>query len=249
METVGHLLRDILNLLFPPVCAVCRVRLDARCQQGLCSRCASSIGYLKHPLCRVCGTELAGAAGREYLCGECLRTPPAFCLARSLARYEPIVRQLVQRLKYAGDTSVVHGISAVVRGADLSEFDDCDWIIPVPLHVKRHRIRGLNQATFLAGLFFPDKIPSVRPEWLFRTRNTVAQTRLSGYERRKNLAGAFGVRPGNQLKGSLVCLVDDVYTTGTTVGACATALLGHEARGVKVLTLARVSVPQRGRMD
>ena len=155
MEAIARLARDIMNLLFPPVCAVCWVRLDARRQQGLCLSCSGSIGYLRQPLCRVCGMELAGSGCREYLCGGCLRTPPAFCLARSLVRYEPAVRQLVQRLKYAGDTSVVHGISAVIQGVDLSEFADCDWIIPVPLYVERHRSRGLNQATFLAGLFFP----------------------------------------------------------------------------------------------
>ncbi len=248
VEAVARLVRDIMNLLFPPVCAVCRIRLDARRQQGLCLSCSGGIGYLRPPLCRVCGMELAGSEWREYLCGECLRTPPAFCLARSLVRYEPAVRQLVQRLKYAGDTSVVHGISTVIQGVDLSEFADCDWIIPVPLHVKRHRSRGLNQATFLAGLFFPDKILLIRSDWLFRKRNTVAQTRLGGVLRRKNLVDAFGVRPGNQIEGSLVCLVDDVYTTGTTAGACAAVLMRHGARGVKVLTLARVPVPQRGRV-
>ncbi len=248
MEVVVRLVRDIMNLFFPPVCAVCRVRLDARRQQGLCLCCSGSIGYLKQPLCRLCGMELAGSECREYLCGECLRTPPAFLFARSLVRYEPAVRQLVQRLKYAGDTSVVHGILAVIQCVDLSEFADCDWIIPVPLHVERHRSRGFNQATFFAGMFFPDKKQFIRSDWLFRTRNTVAQTTLGGDLRRKNLVDAFGIRPGNHLKGSLVCLVDDVYTTGTTAGACAAVLMRHGARGVKVLTLARVPVPQRGRI-
>ena len=248
MEAVARLVKDIMHLLFPPVCAVCRVRLDARRRQCLCLSCSGSIGYLRQPLCRVCGMELAGSECREYLCGECLRTPPAFCLARSLVRYEPAVRQLVQRLKYAGDTTVGHGISAVIRDVDLSEFADCDWILPVPLHVERHRRRGFNQATFLAGLFFPDKKQLIRSDWLFRTRNTVAQTRLGGILRRKNLVDAFGIRPGNQIKDSLICLIDDVYTTGTTAGACAAVLMRHGARGVKVLTLARVPVAQRGRI-
>ncbi len=97
-------------------------------------------------------------------------------------------------------------------------------------------------------MFFPDKKQFIRSDWLFRTRNTVAQTTLGGDLRRKNLVDAFGIRPGNHLKGSLVCLVDDVYTTGTTAGACAAVLMRHGARGVKVLTLARVPVPQRGRI-
>lgn len=199
-----------MTLVFPPVCAVCRVRLEPAGQQGLCPKCLSGISYLRRPLCRVCGMELAGDTSKEYLCGECLRIPPVFDLARSMVRYEPMVQRLIQRLKYAGDTSVRHGISTVIRGADLSEFADCDWILPVPLHVDRHRSRGLNQATFLAGLIFPNNTPLIRPDWLFRTRNTVAQTSLGGSERRKNLVAAFGVRPGNQLRGSQVCLVDDV---------------------------------------
>ncbi len=248
MKVGAQLLKDFMNLVFPPVCAVCRVRLDTPRQQSLCPRCFGSIGYLQRPFCRVCGMELAGEEDREYLCGECLRNPPAFYLARSLVRYEPAVQQLVRRLKYAADTSVAKGISAVIRGGDLSEFVDCDWIIPVPLHAQRHRGRGLNQATLLAGLFFPEKKKLIRSDWLFRTRNTTAQTRLSGLERRKNLVGAFTIRHGIQLEKTMVCLVDDVYTTGTTVQECATVLARHGVRGVKVLTLARVVGPQRGRV-
>ncbi|MDP3565431.1 MAG: ComF family protein [Methanoregula sp.] len=248
MKVARQLLKDFFNLLFPPMCAVCRSRLDARKQQNLCPRCSGNISYLTQPLCRICGMELAGGAGREYLCGECLRMPPAFHLARSLVRYETAVKQLVQKLKYGGDTSVTHGISDIIRGAQLTEFADCDWIIPVPLHVDRHRSRGLNQATILAGLFFPEKIPLIRSDWLVRTRNTTAQTRLGGLARRKNLLRAFEVRPCSQLDGTVVCLVDDVYTTGTTVGECAQVLVHHGAMQVKVLTLARAAVPQRGRV-
>lgn len=243
-----QLLGDVMKLVFPPVCAVCRLPLELPGQQGLCPKCSNGIRYLRRPICRVCGMELAGETVNEYLCGECLRIPPAFILARSMVRYEHTVRLLIQKLKYAGDTSVRHGISTVIQGADLSEFADCDWIIPVPLHVDRHRRRGLNQATFLARLIFPDKTALIRPDWLLRTRKTVAQTSLGGVERRKNLVAAFDVRPANELKGSRVCLVDDVYTTGTTAGACATTLARHGADAIKVITLARVSVPQRGRL-
>ncbi len=192
--------------------------------------------------------ELAGGEDRDYLCGECLRTPPAFCLARSLVRYEPTVQQLVQRLKFVSDTSVAHGISSVIRGGELTEFADCDLIIPVPLHVDRHRRRGFNQATFLAGLFFPGKRELIRSDWLVRVRNTTAQARLGGIARRKNMLNAFRVRHGIELEKKMVCLVDDVYTTGTTVEECAKVLVRHGVLGVKVLTLARAPVPQRGRI-
>jgi ComF family protein len=246
MSMAAQLLKDSMNLIFPPVCAVCRVRLDARSPQRLCPRCSGDIRYLQQPLCRVCGMEIAGDKKREYLCGECLRTPPAFCLARSLVRYEPAVQRLVQRLKYGSDTSVVAGIAEIIDSYDLHEFTDCHCVIPVPLHVARHRSRGLNQAAVLANLFFPAKIKSIQPDWLVRIRNTTAQTLLGGIERRKNLVGAFQVRPGSSVKRAVVCLVDDVFTTGTTAGECARVLLRSGAERVKVLTLARVTVPQRG---
>ncbi|MDK9705806.1 MAG: ComF family protein [Desulforhopalus sp.] len=237
-----------MNILFPPVCGACRIRLDAHQSQNLCPECTAGIRYSCQPLCRICGMELAGPEERTHLCGRCLRMPPPYTIARSLVRYEPVVQKLVQRLKYAGDTSVVSGITDIVANCDLSEFADCQWILPVPLHLDRHRYRGLNQATILAGLFFPGKRQLIRMDWLVRTRNTPAQTLLGGAERRKNLVGAFQLRAGNRLAGTAVCLVDDVFTTGTTVEECARVLMSEGAREVRVLTLARVVVLQRGGM-
>jgi ComF family protein len=151
-------------------------------------------------------------------------------------------------LKYTGDTSVVKGIADIIANCDLTEFADCQWIIPVPLHVDRHRHRGLNQATVLAGLFFQEKRQLIRMDWLVRTRNTPAQTLLGGQERRKNLKGAFQLRSGSSVEDAVICLVDDVFTTGTTAEECARVLMSHGTREVRVLTLTRVAVPQRGRI-
>ena len=246
-NALAGLLLSFMHLVFPPVCAVCRERLDFRSRQHFCRQCSDSIIYLKKPLCRTCGMELIGEEDRNFLCGECLRSPPTYTLARSLVRYQAGVRQLVQKLKYGRDTSISGGISVIIDAADLSEFGDCRWILPVPLHRERHRQRGLNQATFLAGLFFPENKQNIRPDWLYRRYNTTPQTTLSGFERRNNLAGAFGIRSDNDLQNTKVCLVDDVYTTGTTVRECAATLIIAGVCEVKVLTLARVAVPQRGR--
>jgi ComF family protein len=236
-----QLLRSIMDLVFPPICPVCLVRLDPLSGYTLCIQCLSAISYLRPPLCRICGMEVAGEPERDCICGECLRAPPPFCIARSLVRYEPAVRQLIQKLKYAGDTSVLAGISALIGGGQLSEFTDCNLIIPVPLHAIRHRSRGLNQATILAGLFFPHKKNVLRPGWLIRARNTRSQTKLGGLERRRNLAGAFHLRSSNELNKAVVCLVDDVFTTGTTVAECSRTLLDGGAKEVRVLTLARTT--------
>jgi ComF family protein len=231
------------QLLFPPACTVCRIRLAPGSVSALCPSCRERLVFLKPPFCALCGVELAGDADRSHRCGDCLRRPPPFTLARSLLRYEHSVALLLRRLKYHGDTSVLPAIGELLTECKLDEFADCRVIVPVPLHLHRHRQRGLNQAAVLAHAFFPDKDAGVCRDLLIRIRNTPAQTTLSGQQRRRNLDGAFGIRPGMSVTG-VVCLVDDVYTTGSTVSACAKVLFHHGAEEVRVLTLARAARPR-----
>jgi ComF family protein len=231
------------QLLFPPACKICRLRLAPGSVSVLCPSCLARLVYLKPPFCAPCGVELAGDRERSHRCGDCLRRPPPFTLARSLVRYEPCVALLLQRLKYHGDTSVLPAIAELITGCTLDEFADCQVIVPVPLHLARHRQRGLNQAALLAQTFFPVQEESIRRDLLVRTRNTPAQTTLSGHQRRRNLDGAFVVRPGMSVTG-MVCLVDDVFTTGSTVAECSQVLLQHGAEEVRVLTLARAARPR-----
>jgi ComF family protein len=241
------MVRDVVGglwqLLFPPACTVCRIRVAPDSVSTMCPSCREGLVFLKPPFCALCGMELAGGADRSHRCGDCLRRPPPFILARSLVRYEQSVALLLRRLKYHGDTSVLPTIVEILAEFRLDEFTDCQVIVPVPLHLERHRQRGLNQAALLAQAFFPGKEASIRRDLLVRTRNTPAQTTLTGHQRRRNLDGAFAVRSGMSVTG-MVCLVDDVFTTGTTVSACAKALLRHGAEEVRVLTLARAARPR-----
>lgn len=241
------MVRDVFvglwQLLFPPACAVCWLRLPPGSVSTMCPSCREKLVFLSPPFCSRCGAELAGAADRNHRCGDCLRRPPPYTLARSLVRYERSVALLLRRLKYHGDTSVLPAIGELVAECRLDAFAGCRAIIPVPLHLERHRQRGLNQASLLAQAFFPDKKASIRRDLLFRTRNTPAQTTLSGHQRRRNLDGAFAVRPGMSVAG-VVCLVDDVFTTGSTVAECSKVLLRHGAEEVRVLTLARAVRPR-----
>jgi ComF family protein len=129
----------------------------------------------------------------------------------------------------------------------MAEFADVDCIVVVPLSRQRLRKRGLNQAVVLARLFFADRPAAVKSDWLMRTRNTMPQTELGRAARMKNLRGAFQARPISDFQGAGVCLVDDVFTTGTTVTECSKVIMENGAAEVKVLTLARVNVPRSGR--
>ncbi len=244
---ISHIAKYCLDILFPPGCTGCGVRLKPECLENFCDYCILEIRYIRSPFCRVCGLEVHGEEGTAPLCGKCLRDPPTFSTARSLVRYEPMIQQLVHRLKFGRDTSVINGFSDLVKNSDLSDFSGVDFIVPVPLHIRRLRERGLNQAVLLAGLFFPDRYELIRTDLLIRTRHTVPQTELGGDDRRGNLKAAFQVRNKCDLSDVVVCLVDDVFTTGTTVEECSRVLLKAGAREVRVVTLARVGMSQRGR--
>lgn len=194
----------------------------------------------------MCGIEVTGEKHRSFLCARCLHRAPPFAIARSLVRYGPVVQQLIHKLKYNADTSVVTGLIEVVSSCDLSLFDDCDLILPVPLHRKRLQKRRLNQAVIMARILFSDRLELLRVDGLVRTVNTNAQTRLSGEERRQNLRDAFSVKCRKNIENKIVCLVDDVFTTGTTVSECSKILLHEGAREVRVLTFARVAVSKSG---
>ncbi len=237
--------KSCMDILFPRSCAVCGVNLRFEGEGCFCDQCDCGFRYLEPPFCRICGCKVFG--GDEYapLCGECLRNSPPYLIARSVVRYEPQIQRLVHKLKYGLDLSVIPAISELICGYDMAEFADIDCIVVVPLYLRRLRRRGLNQAVILARLFFPDRLTCIHSNWLIRTRNTVPQTELGGRERRRNMRGAFQVRTVNKLQGARVCLVDDVFTTGTTVKECSRVIMKSGAREVKVLTLARVNVPHR----
>ena len=114
-----------------------------------------------------------------------------------------------------------------------------DLIVPVPLHIKRLRKRGFNQALLLFTKWATTENIPYDPHVLKRPQKTVPQTNLSRKERKKNIRGAFEIRSPVAIKGKRILLVDDVYTTGSTVNECARILVQGGAAMVDVLTLAR----------
>lgn len=184
----------------------------------------------------------AGEPGRNHRCQDCLVHPPPFSVARSCIRYDQAASLLLHRLKYHGDTAVLPGLRHIIEQAAVAGVCAPDLIVPVPLSPRRLQARGLNQAALLARLFFPGRDPDIRFDLLHRVRDTPAQTTLSGGARRRNLRSAFAVTKKAMVKGKTVCVVDDVYTTGTTVSECSRTLRLAGAKEVCVLTLAMVIV-------
>lgn len=194
------------------------------------------------PLCAVCGVPLA-ATGVDR-CTACLRRLPAFASARAAALYTPAAAGLnpvaiaIRRLKYDGRRPLADALGTLL--AERYPFPAAALVVPVPLHLKRLRSRGFNQAVLLAGALARRRGLPCAPRALIRTRATRAQPGLVAAERRANLDDAFVVRAPTVVARRHVVLVDDVLTTGATAEACARALVAAGAARVDVYTVGRV---------
>ncbi len=230
----------MLDILYPPRCHACGDTVRAGAEIMLCRSCLSELTFIKSPLCPRCGKELDRVGHEDHFCTACLKLPPPFARARSFVHFKPPARTLLHRLKFHGDTGAAATlVKLIARRGEIRAKQEYDLIVPVPLHPSRLRKRGLNQALVLARLLFPAERLKITPAALVRLKNTIAQTDLDGAARRKNLRGAFAADPSIPLRGRRIILVDDVYTTGTTVTECAQTLKKAGAELVDIVTVAR----------
>jgi ComF family protein len=179
------------------------------------------------------------------LCRRCDTQQPAFRQARSWALYQTggstpqPLSKAIQHFKYQLRLSTGKKLATLAAEHCPSVEPPYDLIIPVPLHTERLRWRGFNQSLLLAQAIGLKKQNYVHPFLLERIRPTVPQTQLSEKMRQTNVRGAFIVSAPAQLKGKTVLLIDDVYTSGSTVNECARVLRHSGADAVDVFTLAR----------
>ena len=235
-----RLLAGLVDLIFPPRCTGCGRVLGDDDRPPFCPACQAEVRLLRSPLCTRCGAPFDGGAA-DHLCGACLTAPPGFTLARSVARYESVLLDAIHRFKYGRDAALGRALGRFMTRYPCPgmEIDADARIIPVPLHVDRLRERGFNQALILARELAWPGGQTVDFLSLKRRHATDPQVRLGRDARRRNIRGAFVVTRPERVADRKILLVDDVYTTGSTVGECARVLLAHQAAEVAVLTLAR----------
>jgi ComF family protein len=229
---------SLLEFFLPRMCLFCGVPVGETAVVAVCPDCEAQITWVASPLCTCCGRVFASRDGADRVCGDCQTDPPPFARARAAALYDGPVAQAITRFKFSRQLALLPVMQHwLKRPLSLELVAAADLLAPVPLHPKRIKNRGFNQSLFLAQ-GFPGAL--VAREVVVRTRHTPPQVGLNPKERQDNVKGAFAVTDPARVKDKSVLLIDDLYTTGSTVKECARVLLKAGARRVEVLTVARV---------
>lgn len=235
------LVTPLFELLFPAVCHLCKEFITAAGEVKLCPDCLAKAPPLLSPKCSCCGHPFESPVGTDHLCGSCITDPPPFSAARAALLFEGSTRELIHQFKYSRRVilrSPLGLLSAVHLDAFAREFGAA-LILPVPLHIKRLRERGFNQAILLGEIYAQRWGVPLSRNNLRRIRWTEPQVNLGAKERAANVKGAFAIDNAQEISGKKIFLIDDVYTTGSTAKECCRLLLKTGAAEVAVLTVAR----------
>jgi len=239
---MGFNLKSIIDFIFPPICSICAKPFSSEKEVMICTHCLSQIKYIRNPLCSKCGKPFYSEVLADHLCGDCLTGKRYFNRARAMGYYDGILRKAIHLLKYKLKNNLAFSLGNLMTDRMQSFLSGATYhlIIPVPLHTKRLRERGFNQALLLARLISKKyKIP-LDGCTLIRKRQTKPQVGLSEQDRKDNVKGSFLLLKGDKVLDRDILLVDDVYTSGNTVEECSKVLIKAGAHKVDVLTLARV---------
>ena len=234
--------RQLLRFVLPVECLSCGHSLSTDPVPFFCAACWHTIRPLHQPLCARCDQPFVSPAATTYTpnhqCQHCQEQPPDFERAWTLFPYLPPLRDAICSFKYRGKLTLTRPLAQLMLNA-LPQGLDTDVIIPVPLHPARLRTREFNQSLLLADQLGRHLFRPVSAANLVRTTATDPQTALSRQARLRNLRNAFTIRRPHDLAGKRILLVDDVFTTGTTVNECAKTLRKAGSGQVFALTLAR----------
>lgn len=238
----------IIDFILPPRCIVTGDIVET---QGMLSAPAwKALNFIAPPYCVRCGLPfdfIEEYSAKTDVCAGCMKAPPLYNQARSALIYDDASRDIILGFKHGDQTQSVPCFVPWFTQAGVDFLDKADYLMPVPLHRWRLLRRRFNQSGLMVKYLSKNtKIPFIL-NGLERVRATPTQGHLQANERQKNVKNAFIVPPNiiPKIKNKRIVLIDDVYTTGSTVHECTKALLKNGVGTVDVLTLARVVKPLR----
>lgn len=236
-DTLKH---SLSRTLFPQRCPICGEVVE---DDLICRPCRRVLVPVAEPKCRICGRHLSN--GSEDLCDSCRTTVHFFNRVFSLFPYNDVIKKSIADFKYHGKCEYARFYAAELYDKFYKELVKIspDVIIPVPIHIDRLSSRGYNQASLITSeLSKLTGIPEVT-DLLLRTGKTIAQKELGPDERRKNLKSAFSINKNSDWFSKYIkaaVLVDDIYTTGSTLDACSNVLKRFGIKYVYAICVASV---------
>lgn len=242
-KATNLILDGLLTLIYPQSCAVCRQSVESRHLGIACADCWAGTQLFAgtDTICWKCGAPSLGAIAAEkrtdVRCRRC--DNDAFTVARACGAYEGALRAAVLALKREPNISR-HLLSLLAETQQRSPLDQATRVLPVPLHPDREKERGFNQATVIGRqLALRARLPFDDRSLIRTSHSAKHRAGMDATGRRASVASAFAVNYPRLVAGEKILLVDDVFTTGATVSACAQVLLSAGAESVLVLTIAR----------
>lgn len=237
-----RILNTVIDFLLPSLCKSCNSPVGGSGIPHFCAACWSDFSLLPGPVCPRCGrlfeSPEALTHSPTHLCLSCRNELPHFDQSVSVGQFEGSLREAIHVFKYKPCRSLGKPLSRWMA-ENIGFEPGIDIVMPVPLHKKRLRERGFNQALLLAQGISKQNGLTLSFDNLTRTRHTKPQVELSGKDRIANVAGAFSLRKPCLLLDKSVLLIDDVFTTGATLNECSRVLKDAGASRVMALTLAR----------
>lgn len=234
-ENFQNIYDILMELLFPPRCPICD-KIQNRKEKGICPDCRKKIRYIREPGCMKCSKPLSDEE-QEY-CKDCSEIDHYYKQGRALFGYRTIDRA-IYKFKYKGrkEYGEILGEEMAYFLGDYIRRIKPDALIPVPMYSAKKRVRGYNQAEVLANMLGKCLNVPVRADLVKRVKNTRALKVLNRKERLNNLKNAF-ILEGNSVKLKTIIIVDDIYTTGSTIDGVAEVFQKAGVRNIYFVTLA-----------
>ena len=237
-----NLYKYALHLLYPLKCQICKAKLEVENTRHICIHCRRKIKINLPPFCLKCGKSRTQGLS-DTTCRECKENRYLFDRAWAVSIYEGVIKECLLLFKYRKKRRLLKLFSELACNfmERFIDYQPIDLISAVPLSKNKMRQREFNQSGLLAREIGGEFKKTVLNDNLIKIKDTPSQVTLSGAKRRLNLTGAFKAKEPRLFKDKNILLIDDVFTTGSTLNECSEVLKKAGAKKVYALALARGS--------